>query len=64
MQLNIPYKVRAFLYVLTMVGTPFVMTMVDQGFMPDWVAVLWAAEVTVVSGLAAFNTVPTHGEEE
>jgi hypothetical protein len=56
MNLNPPRKVRATLYVITAVGTPFVAYLAAKGFIGDLEVVLWSAEVTVVSALAAFNT--------
>lgn len=62
MTFNVPYKIRAGLYLLTAIGTPVVAYLFAKGFIGDLEVVLWSAEVTVVSALAAFNTVPTKGE--
>jgi hypothetical protein len=56
MNLNPPRRVRALLYVLTAVGTPVAAYLNVKGYIGDPEMVLWAAEVTVVGGLAAFNT--------
>lgn len=58
MTLNPPRRVRAALYVLTAVGTPVVAYLNVKGILGDPEMVLWAAEVTVVNGLAALNTPP------
>lgn len=56
MNLNPPRRVRAALYVLTAVGTPVAAYLNLKGYIGDPELVLWAAEVTVVNGLAALNT--------
>ena len=59
MTLNLPYKVRAFLYVLTTIGTPIIAYLLAKGIIGDLELTLWSAVVTAVSALAAFNvTVP------
>jgi len=60
MEFNLPYKVRAVLYALTAVGSPLVAYLSARGVIGSLEVSLWAAEVTVVSVLAAFNvTKPT-----
>lgn len=59
MTLNVPPKVRAFLYVFTALGTPVVAYLFAKGFIGELEVTLWSAEVAVVSSLAAFNTMPT-----
>ena len=56
MSLNLPPKARKVAYALTALGTPLVAYLQVKGIIGDAEAVLWAAEVTVVSALAAFNT--------
>lgn len=56
MNLNLPPKARKVAYALTALGTPVVAYLQVKGIIGDAEAVLWAAEVTVVSTLAAFNT--------
>lgn len=56
MNLNLPAKVRRALYAFTVLGTPVVAYLQVKGLIGDPEAVLWAAEVTVVSALAALNT--------
>lgn len=56
MQLDLPYQVRATLYVLTAIGTPIVAYLLSKGTIGTLEVSLWSAEVSVVSALAAFNT--------
>jgi len=56
MSLNPPYKVRAALYVLTMIGTPVMAYLLSKGYIGTLEMALWSGEVSVVSALAAFNT--------
>ena len=56
MSLNLPPKARKVAYALTALGTPLVAYLQVTGIIGDAEVVLWAAEVTVVSTLAAFNT--------
>ena len=56
MTLNLPPKARKVAYAFTALGTPVVAYLQVKGYIGDAEAVLWAAEVTVVSTLAAFNT--------
>lgn len=58
MNLNVPYKVRAALYVLTALGTPVVAYLKAKHLIGDLEMNLWAAEVAVVNVLAAFNVTP------
>lgn len=55
MTINLPYQVRAILYVLTGLGTPLIAYLSAKGKIGDLEVILWSAEVTVVSALAAFN---------
>lgn len=64
MTLNLPYKVRFVLYVVTALGTPLVGVLTEQKILPDWAMTLWTAEVAIVSAMAAFNTTPTKGESK
>lgn len=56
MNLNLPAKYRRLAYVVTALGTPVVAYLQVKGIIGDAETVLWAAEVTVVSALAGFNT--------
>jgi hypothetical protein len=58
MKVTLPAKLRATLYVITVIGTPLVAVLVSQGIASELVAQLWAAFVTGVSALAAFNVTP------
>lgn len=53
--LNLPPKVRAALYVLNALGTPVVAYLLSRGIIGELEMALWAAEVTAVTALAAFN---------
>lgn len=55
MNLNLPNKVRAALYVLTALGTPIVAYLFAKGFIGEIEVALWAAEVTAVNAMAALN---------
>lgn len=56
MNLNPPRRVRLVLYVVTALGTPLAAYLKFKGLIGDAELALWAAEVTVVNGLAALNT--------
>lgn len=56
MNINLPPKVRKVAYAFTALGTPVVAYLQIKGILGDAEAGLWAAEVTVVSILATFNT--------
>jgi hypothetical protein len=58
MNLNPPRRARAAAYLVTALGTPVVAYLNVKGYLGDPEMVLWAAEVTVVNGLAALNTTP------
>lgn len=55
MNVNLPYKVRAALYVLTALGAPIIAYLFAKGHIGEIEVTLWAAEVTVVNTLAALN---------
>jgi hypothetical protein len=58
MVLNPPSKVRKALYIVTVVGTPVAVYLQAKGIIGDLEFILWGAEVTAVSALAALNTTP------
>lgn len=58
MRLNIPYRVRAILYVVAAVATPVVVYLKAKGVIGDLETTLWSALVTAVTGLAALNVTP------
>ena len=64
MSFNLPYRVRAVLYITTGVVSPVMAYLLARGYITELEMSLWLAEVTFVSALAAFNTTPTKGEEE
>lgn len=64
MQINLPRRVRVFLYILTAVGTPVIAFLLTKGIIDDDVVTLWSAEVAVVSSLAAFNSGEPRKPEE
>ena len=63
MTINLPYKVRAALYIFTAVGTPVVGYLFDRGSIGTGEVALWGAEVAVVNIMAALNTSPSKGED-
>jgi hypothetical protein len=58
MTLNLPYRVRAALYIITAVGTPVVAYLLAKGTIGTLEVSLWSGEVAVVSALAALNVSP------
>lgn len=62
MSLNIPYKVRAALYVLIAIGTPTVAYLLAKGIVGELEVQLWSGLVTAVSALAALNASPNEEE--
>lgn len=57
MTFNLPYKVRAALYVFTGLASPVVTYLLAKGVIGELEMALWAAEVTAVSALAAANVI-------
>lgn len=55
MNLNLPPRARAVLYMFTLLGTPLIAYLNAKGIIGDLEVTLWSAEVVVASGLAAFN---------
>lgn len=56
MNINLPTKVRAALYILTVLFTPVVVYLKAKSYIGDIEMTLWSAEVMAVGALAAFNT--------
>lgn len=54
--MNPSKRARAIAYVATSIGTPIVVYLQAKGVIGDLEAILWGAEVTVVTGMAAVNT--------
>lgn len=55
MTINLPYKVRAAIYILIVLGTPLIAYLRVRGFIGDNEVVLWGAYVTAAGTLAAVN---------
>jgi hypothetical protein len=64
MRFNLPYKLRAFIYIATGILTPIVVYLLAKDIIDTLEMTLWAAEVTFVMGLAGLNTSPTDAELE
>lgn len=58
MKINIPYQIRAVLYIITAVGTPIIAYLLSKGIIGALEVTLWSAQVVVISGIAAFNVTP------
>lgn len=56
MTFNLPSKLRAALYIGTALCTPVVSYLFAKEYIGELEVALWAAEVTAVSAIAAFNT--------
>ena len=56
MQLNPPNRVRAVVYIVTAVLSPVMAYLLAKGYIGQLEMSLWAAEVSVATGLAALNT--------
>ena len=59
MQELLPASVRKGLYVITVVGTPIVTVLAENGIVSSLVVALWAAFVTGVGALAASHVTPS-----
>jgi len=55
MSINLPYKLRAFLYILISIGTPIVGYAFAKGFIGELEVALWGSLATVTSTIAVFN---------
>jgi len=62
--LNPPARLRAALYILTLVGTPVAAYLKAKGYIGDLELTLWGAEVTVASTIAALNTSSAQSEDD
>lgn len=58
MDFNLPSKVRSFLYVLGVVGTPTMGYLFDQGVVNSFWFGLWTVVSMAVFGLARVNVTP------
>lgn len=63
MQVYIPYKVRAAIYIATGVLTPIMVYLLAINVIGNLEMVLWGAEVTFVMGMAGLNTQPLDREK-
>ena len=64
MTLNVPYKVRAGLYILSSIGTPIIGYLLAKNIIGELEVTLWGGLTTVVTAMAALNTTPTKGEDK
>lgn len=57
MRVNLPDKVRLWLYIVTGLGSPIigVLTSPDVAILPSWVMLIWSGEVAFVGTMAALN---------
>jgi hypothetical protein len=62
MEINLPYKVRAGLYILSTIGTPVTGYLFAKGLVGELELALWGGLVSVISLLAAFNASPSQEE--
>ena len=58
MKLNLPYKVRAGIYVAVVLGTAVIVPLNTAGILPDVVLAVWSSLAGAASLLAALNITP------
>jgi hypothetical protein len=58
MKLNVDYRVRVAVYIVTAVGTPIIAYLLARAVIGSLEVTLWSAEVAVAGGLAALNVTP------
>lgn len=58
MKLNLPYKVRAGIYVVVVLGTAVIVPLNTAGILPDVVLAVWSSLASAASLLAALNITP------
>lgn len=58
MTLNIPRKVRAAIYIITVMGTAVIVPLEAGGVVPTLALTVWASVAGAASGLAALNLTP------
>ena len=58
MKLNLPYKVRAGIYVVVVLGTAVIVPLNTAGILPDVVLAVWSSLAGAASLLAALNITP------
>lgn len=54
-RVNAPKKFRIAVYVVNVLGTPFVAYALAKGWIGELEVQLWAAEVTAMAAMAGFN---------
>ena len=62
MSLNVPYKIRAALYILNAIGGPIVAYLLAKEIIGELELTLWAAESAAVFALAGLNVTPNEEE--
>jgi len=63
MSINLPYKVRASIYILSGMTSPLIVYMSVNGVINESVVALYASIMTFVTGLAAVNVSDNDGEK-
>ncbi|WP_131816203.1 hypothetical protein [Mycolicibacterium porcinum] len=58
MTLNVPYKVRATIYVIVVMGSAVLVPLNLNGVVSDVVMAVWTSVAGAASGLAALNITP------
>lgn len=64
MIVNVPYKVRAGLYILITLGTPVISYLLSKGIIDTLEVTLWGGLTSAVGLMAALNTQPSKGEDK
>lgn len=55
MTINVPYAIRAALYVINVIGSPLMAYLLSRGTIGTLEVTLWAAEMSAVFALAGLN---------
>lgn len=63
MTINIPYKIRAGLYILITLGTPVVAYLLAKDVIGTLEVGLWGGLTSAVTAMAALNTAPSKEED-
>lgn len=64
MQINLPYKIRAAIYIIVVLGTSIIVPLNVAHIVSDVLFQVWTSVSGAASLLAAFNTGPSAGEFE
>lgn len=59
MNINVPEKLRGWLYVIVLLGGPLVAYAMDKGWLGMQELVLWTGLTTIVATIARFNLAPS-----